>query len=148
MQLILTEEVVNLGKVGDLVNVKDGYGRNYLIPQQKAMIATKHNVARIEHEKRILAKRTEKLMALAKTQMEKLEALTIAVKKPVGEDDKLFGSVTSRDIERAIKEEGINDIDRKSIQLPDALKTLGVFKIPVKLAPGVYAKLNVWVLPE
>ena len=124
MQLILTEEVVNLGKVGDLVNVKDGYGRNYLIPQQKAMIATKHNVARIEHEKRILAKRTEKLMALAKTQLEKLEALTITVKKPVGEDDKLFGSVTSRDIDRAIKEEGINDVDRKSIQLPDALKTL------------------------
>lgn len=148
MQLILTEDVANLGKVGELVTVKDGYGRNYLIPQQKAVLATKNNVARIEHEKRILAKRIEKLQAQARAQVEKLEALTLTIRKPVGEEDKLFGSVTSRDIEKALREEGVSDIDRKAIQLPEAIKTLSVSKVPVKLAPGVYAKIMVWVLPE
>jgi large subunit ribosomal protein L9 len=148
MQLILTEDMNNLGKVGDLVTVKDGYGRNYLIPQQKAVLATKNNVARIEHEKRVLAKRLEKLQAAARTQLDKLEALTLTVRKPVGEEDKLFGSVTSRDIEKAIKEEGVTDVERKAIQLTDPFKTIGVYKVPVKLAPGVYAKVVVWVLPE
>lgn len=148
MQVILTEDVSNLGKVGDLVTVKDGYGRNYLIPQHKAVLATANNVARIEHEKRIIAKRLEKLQAAARTQVQKIEAVSATVKKPVGEEEKLFGSVTSRDVELAMKAEGISDVDRKAIQLGDAIKTLGVYKVPVKLAPGVYAQLMLWVLPE
>lgn len=148
MQVILTEDIPHLGKVGDVVVVKDGYGRNYLIPQQKAVLATRGNVARIEHEKRIIAKRLAKLQAEARTQVEKIEAITATVRKPVGEEEKLFGSVTTRDIERAIKEEGLSGIDRKAIQLTEPIKTLGVYKVPIKLAPGVYAQLMLWVLPE
>jgi large subunit ribosomal protein L9 len=148
MQIILTEDVPHLGKVGDVVNVKDGYGRNFLIPQQKAIPATANNMARVEHEKRVIAKRLEKLQAQARTQVQRIEAVSATVRKPVGEEDRLFGSVTSRDVEKAMREEGLTDIDRKAIQLPDPLKTLGVYKVPVKLAPGVYAKLMVWVLPE
>jgi large subunit ribosomal protein L9 len=148
MQVILTEDVANLGKVGDVVIVKDGYGRNFLIPQQKALPATAHNMAQIEHQKRVIAKRLEKMQAAAKTQVQKIEAITATVRKPVGEEDRLFGSVTSRDVERALREENINDVDRKAIQLPEALKSLGVYKVPIKLAPGVYAKLMLWVLPE
>lgn len=148
MQVVLKEDVANLGKVGDLVTVKDGYGRNFLIPQNKAVLATRGNVARIEHEKRLIAKNLAKLQAAARGQMEKLEAITATVRKPVGEGEKLFGSVTARDIELAIAAEGVKDLDRKAIQLAEPIKTLGVYQIQIKLAPGVYAKVPLWVLPE
>jgi large subunit ribosomal protein L9 len=148
MQVILKEDVANLGKMGEVVTVKDGYGRNFLIPQHKAALATKGNLAQIEHQKRVIAKTLSKLQAAAKGQLEKLEAITATVRKPVGEGEKLFGSVTARDIEQAVHEEGIKDLDRKTIQLAEPIKTLGVYKIQIKLAPSVYAKLSLWVLPE
>src|SRR5437870_1394307 len=98
MQIILREDVHNLGKSGDLVKVKPGYGRNYLIPQGKAMVATAGNVKQIEHEKKVISARNAKNAKDAQAVADRLAQIEVTIERAVGEEDKLFGSVTSRDI--------------------------------------------------
>ncbi len=147
MQVILKEDIHNLGKSGELVNVKPGFGRNYLIPQGKAVIATKKNVAQLEHEKKLIAARNAKLMKDAQGIADRLAQLEITVERQVGAEDKLFGSVTSRDIEEALTAKGVT-IDHRKIALDEPIKSLGVYTLDVKLAPEVTGKLKVWVVAK
>ncbi len=147
MKVILREDVPNLGEVGDIVNVKPGYGRNYLIPQGLAVIADERNVRRIEHEKRLIQRRLQKTLGEAQQRGEKLEGLVITLPRKVGEQDKLYGSVTTRDIAEAIAAEGI-EIDRRQIRLDHPIRELGVYKITVRLHPQVTPRVTVWVVAE
>ena len=147
MQIILTENVPNLGSIGDLIKVKDGYARNYLLPRKLAIVATPKSVKQFEHQKRVVAARMEKLLKSAQGLKEKLEGLSVSIARQVGEEDKLFGSVTTRDIAEALEDKGL-DIDRKKIVLDAPIKTQGVFQVPVKLHQDVFATLKVWVVPK
>jgi large subunit ribosomal protein L9 len=147
MQVILREDVPNLGQTGELVNVKNGYGRNYLIPRGLAVLATPRNRRRLEHEKRVIAQRDIKRRKDAQTIKEKIESLSLTIAKHTGEEDKLFGSVTTREIADALQEEGF-DIDRRTIQLEQPIKTLGVYTVTVKLAREITANLKIWVVAK
>jgi len=147
MQVILLENVPSLGKAGDLVNVSNGYGRNYLIPQKKALLATEKSLKAIEHQKRQVQQRTEKTKKDAEKMAQRIEKLSCTFVKTVGESGKLFGSVTSMDIENYLKENGI-EVDRKKISLEEPIKNLGVFTVPIKLHPEVTTHLKVWVVQE
>ena len=147
MQVILKEDVPNLGRSGDVVNVKPGYGRNYLIPRGLAVFATPKNVSRIEHEKRVIEKRSLKLLKDAQAVKDRLEQLSINIARPVGAGDKLYGSVGGRDIADALKEQGV-PVDHRKIQLEEPIKSLGMFTVDVKLARDVVAKLKVWVVAK
>jgi large subunit ribosomal protein L9 len=147
MQVILKEDVHNLGKSGDLVKVKPGYGRNYLIPQGKAMIATASNVKQIEHEKKIIAAKNAKLAKDAQSIADRLTTIEVQIERAVGEEDKLFGSVTSRDIESALAEKGLK-LDHKKFVLPEPIKTIGYHTIEIKLGLGVVGQLKVVVVPK
>ncbi len=147
MRVILREDVHGLGDVGDIVEVKPGYGRNYLLPQGLAVLADPKNVRRIEHEQRLIAKRLESMKAEATELSSKLEGLSVTVSRKAGEMDKLFGSVTVRDIADALGIEGV-EVDRKRIRLQEPIKTLGVYKVTVRLHPEVTPEVMVWVTAE
>lgn len=147
MQLILKEDVHNLGKSGELVTVKDGYGRNYLLPQGKAVAATRKNVAQLDHEKKLIAARNAKLLKDAQSISDRLSAIEITIQRQAGAEDKLFGSVTTRDVEEALAEKGVK-IDRRKIVLDDAIRSLGVYTLDVKLSPDVTGKIKVWVVAK
>ncbi len=147
MQIILLENIPSLGKAGDLVKVSDGYGRNYLIPQKKAILATEKSLKVIEHQKRQVQQRIEKAKKDAEKLGQRIEKLSCTFAKTVGESGKLFGSVTSMDIENYLKENGI-DVDRKKVSLEEPIKNLGVFTVPIKLHPEVTTHLKVWVVQE
>jgi len=147
MHLILLENVPSLGKAGDLVKVSDGYGRNYLIPQKKAVLATEKSLKVIEHQKRQVQQRMEKTKKDAEKMAQQIEKLSCTFTKAVGESGKVFGSVTSMDIENYLKENGM-EVDRKKISLEEPIKNLGMFTVPIKLHPEVAAHLKVWVVQE
>ena len=141
MKVILTDNIVRVGVKGDLVDVKPGYFRNFLDPQGKAVKATKENMAELEKMREELKK--EEAEALK----EKIEALTITKKVRVGEDGKLFGSVTNKDIAESLAEEGI-EIDRKRIEEVEQINGVGEFALNVRLYEGVNAELKVNVVAE
>ncbi len=147
MEIILNETIPSLGKAGDIVKVAAGYARNYLLPKGKALVADRKNVAHIERQRALIlakaAKQKEEFEALA-NQLAGLD-LTIPVK--VGEEDKLYGSVTSMDIARAIEEHGYS-VDKKKIQLEEPIKSLGEFEVPIKLSPDVTATVTVKIVAE
>ena len=146
MKVILQENVTNLGKVGDIVKVKDGYGRNYLVPNQLAVIADERNVARMEHQRRTADARAQKLLGEAKAVAEKLSQTAVTIRRQAGEENKIFGSVTNRDIAEALAAEGFA-IDKKQIVVDESIiKNLGVFNVAVKLAPEVSADVKVYVI--
>jgi len=147
MKVILLEDVPSLGKAGDLAKVSDGYGRNYLIPQKKAMVATEKSVKVVEHQKRLVQQRMDKTRKDAEKLGRQIEGLSCTFAKTVGESGKLFGSVTSMDIEDYLKENGI-EVDRKKIALDEPIKNLGMFTVPIKLHPEVTTHLKVWVVQE
>lgn len=147
MQVILLEDVPSLGKIGDLVKVSDGYGRNYLIPKKKAIFATEKNLKAMEHQKTLVQQRLGKVKKDAERLAQQIEKLSCTFTKPVGESGKLFGSVTSMEIEAFLKENRI-EVDRKKILLEEPLKNVGMFTIPIKLHPEVLAHLKVWVVQE
>ena len=147
MQIILLEDVPSLGKAGDLVKVSDGYGRNYLIPKKKGVLATEKSMKVLEHQKRQVQQRMGKLRKDIGKTAEQIETLSCTLPKPVGESGKLFGSVTSMDVEAFLKENGI-EVDRKKILLEEPIKSLGMFTVPIKLHPEVIAHLKVWVVQE
>ena len=145
MKLILTQEVSGLGAAGDIVEVKDGYGRNYLVPRGLAVSATVRNKNRLDHEKALIERKVAKERASATEVANKINVMTLQFERMVGEDEKLFGSVTSRDIAEQLKKAGV-DIDHRWIQLDQAVKALGKYETPVRLAAGVVATLKFWVV--
>ena len=147
MQVILREDVPDLGKTGDLVTIKDGFGRNFLIPRGLAVMASLRNVKRMDHEKRLIEQQNAKRHRDALSIKEKIESLSLTITKHTAEEDKLFGSVTNREIAEALKEEGL-DVDRKTILLEQPIKALGVYTVTVRLTGDLTANLKVWVVAK
>ena len=145
MQLILTQDVANLGKAGELVSVKPGYGRNYLVPNGMAVTATVSNKNRLDHEKALIERRVAKERATANDLAVRINGMTLQFERQVGEDEKLFGSVTSRDIQEQLKKANL-EIDHRWVQLEGSVKALGKYEVPVRLAAGVTATLKFWVV--
>lgn len=144
MKVLLKEDVFKLGSVGDEVEVKDGYGRNFLIPTGKALLATPKNLKQFRHQKSIVDHKVRKLKGAAQDVADQLSKLSLSIKKKVGEQGKLFGSVTSQEIAELVSAQGV-EIDRRKIQLGEPIKSLGEFKIPVKLHPQVTAEMTLTV---
>lgn len=147
MQVILLEDIPSLGKMGDMVKVSDGYGRNYLIPKKKAIFATEKNIKALQHEKALVQQRLNKMKKDAVKMAQEIENLSCTFVRNVGESGKLFGSVTTMDIEAFLKENGF-EVDRKKILLEEPIKNLGMFTVGIKLQPDVIAHLKVWVVQE
>jgi large subunit ribosomal protein L9 len=145
MQLILKQDVPNLGRGGDVVKVKPGYGRNYLLPRGLALVATAKNMSELEHHRKALAARAAKLRKDAESLVERLGQLSLTLERKSGEQNKLFGSVTPKDLEDALRSQGL-EIDRKKIQLEEPIKSLGHYTVAIKLAPELTASLKVWVV--
>ena len=147
MKVILREDIDNLGKSGDLVTVKDGFGRNYLLPRKKAVLASEQNLRQLEHEKGVITARNAKLKGAAEEQAKKIGAIKVTIKRKVGEQDKLFGSVTALDIAEAVAAQGQN-VDRRAIHLPEPIKSTGHFEVELRLHREVVAKIKVDVVAE
>jgi large subunit ribosomal protein L9 len=147
MKIILRQDHDKLGKIGDIVDVKDGYARNYLLPRKVAYLATKGSLNTLEEEKRQMALRIEKERIAAEKLAADIEKLSITLKVKVGEDEKLFGSVTSQMIADALKEKGIS-MDKRIIELDEPIKALGIYTVNVKLHSSVTGKVKVWVVQE
>ncbi|MEW6440810.1 MAG: 50S ribosomal protein L9 [bacterium] len=147
MKVILRENVDKLGRTGDIVVVADGYGRNYLLPRGLAAKASTKDVKQLEHQKRIIQYREEKQRSEAQDLAKRLDAVACTLARKVGDEDRLFGSVTTRDIEEALHREGI-PIDRKRIILEEPIKKLGAYSIAVKLHPEVTATVKITVVKE
>lgn len=145
MQIILTQDIENLGKAGELVQVKPGYGRNYLIPNGLAVSATAGNVRQLEHERTQIARRVEKERSSAQSIADRLNGMTLQFERNVGKDEKLFGSVSNRDIAEQLKKAGI-EVDHRKIELDHPVKALGKYEVPVRLGAGVVAQLKYWVV--
>lgn len=148
MEIILLEQVVNLGRLGDLVNVKEGYARNYLIPQGKAQRATKENLAEFEQKRAELEAQQAKILSDAQTKFEKIDGASIEIMQKAGVDGRLFGSVTHYDIADALNVQGY-EINKNQIQMPTGpLKQIGEALISVSLHAEVVATITVTVTPE
>jgi large subunit ribosomal protein L9 len=144
MQLILTQDVTHLGKAGELVTVKSGYGRNYLVPRGMAVTATSENRSELEHRKRQVEARVAKERATAGTLAERINGMTLQFERLVGADEKMFGSVTGRDLARQLQVAGV-EIDSHKIDLGEPVKTVGKHEVAIKLGAGVTATLKFWV---
>ena len=147
MEVILRENVEGLGKRGDIVRVKDGYARNYLIPRRLAVPMTEGNLKQIELEKKNWALKHQKEIEAAEAIKDIIEKITITVTKKAGENNQLFGSVTAQDIAEALKKEKV-DIDKKKIELPEQIKELGTFPVKIKIHPEVVVETKVYVVSE
>jgi large subunit ribosomal protein L9 len=147
MKVILREDVENLGRGGELVEVKPGYGRNYLLPRGLAVVANPKNIREIEHQKAVASAKAAKMKAGAEALAKRLSDTPLTLKRKSGEQDKLFGSVTAIDLAEALAQRGLA-IDRRSIDLGEPIKTLGDFEVPVKLHHEVVGKVKVKVEAE
>lgn len=147
MEIILLEDVAHLGNIGELVSVKPGYARNYLLPRKLAVLASTKNKAKLAHEQRVVSYRLTKAKAESHAMAKQLDGLTLTFARRVGDQDKLFGSVTSHDIADALVEKKFN-VERRRIHLAEPIKALGEFKVQVKLRADVNATLNVEVVAE
>ena len=147
MEIILQEEIVNLGQIGDVVNVRNGYARNYLLPRGFAVEANRRNVRALEHQKRLVGVKKEQVQSQAQATSEQLSAVSLIIKARSGEEGRLFGSVTNIDIEAALKEKGIS-IERRKILLDEPIKQIGEHEVAVNLGGGVRAHLKVEVTPD
>ncbi len=145
VQLILREDVSNLGEAGDLVSVKAGYARNYLIPKGVANIATKGNVKEIEHHKRVVAERVSKLRKDGISERDRLQEVVLNIEMQAGEEGKLFGSVKTANIAELLTEKGYK-IDRRKINLAQPIKELGEYKVKIQLYRDVVALIQVNVV--
>ena len=147
MKIILRQDHNKLGKIGDLVEVKDGYARNYLIPRKIGFLANAGNLRKLEEEKKQhVANQTRELQHAQKMSVE-LDKVSVTLKVKVGEDEKLFGSVTSQMITEALVEKGIT-IDKRIIELDEPIKALGIYTVNIKLHSEVTGKVKVWVVRE
>ncbi|HTB23546.1 MAG TPA: 50S ribosomal protein L9 [bacterium] len=147
MKVILIEDIKTLGAAGAQVDVADGYARNYLIPRRMALGATPANARVFENEKKALAKKRDKEIALAQEFAAKLGALSLSIVRLAGEDDKLFGSVTNGDIAEALAKEG-HTVDKRHIVLVEPLKALGIHEVQIHLGHEVRTTVKVWVVKQ
>ncbi len=147
MKLILREDVPDLGAAGQTVEVKNGFGRNYLLPRNLAIPATKANLKAIGEIQKQAELRMKKLRKGAEIIKEKIENLSLSFEVKVGEDDKLFGSVTNADLAQRLKTEGVI-VDKRSIELEAPIKVLGVYTAPIKIEKEVIANLKFWVIKQ
>ena len=147
MKVILTESVESIGQIGDVVNVAPGYARNFLFPKKLAMEATGRNVRELEHKKRLLAQKREKQRQEMLSHAEKLNAVTLTLRRKVSEEDKLYGSVSAGDIAKALEQLGF-ETERKNIVLETPIKQLGEFNVSVRVDPQVSANIRVVIEKE
>ncbi|PAU93194.1 50S ribosomal protein L9 [Aliifodinibius salipaludis] len=147
MKLILREDVDKLGESGDIVEVRAGYGRNYLIPQGKAMMATDGALKQVERMKEQAERRAELTVERAQDMAERLETTSVTIPVEVGEDERIHGSVTTQDIADALAERDI-EIDKRKITLDQEIKTLGEYTATISLISEIKAQIKVWVVKE
>ena len=147
MQVILRDRLENLGNAGDVVEVKPGYARNYLIPKGLAYEATKANVRRLEAERAAQGRRDAETLTEARQRAASIEGVSLTFTARAGQEGKLFGSITSADIAEKLAEQGVT-IDRRQIELDEPIKALGVHSVPVRLHPQVQPEVKVWVIAE
>ena len=147
MKVILKDDVKNVGNMGDIVKVTDGYARNYLVPRGLAVEASSKNVKSVEHEKRIIQEKAKKIRNSAEDLSDRISKVTLVVKANAGEEGKLFGSVTTMDIAEALKNEGF-DIDKKKISLDEPIKRIGEHTVNVKIHPEITTNVTVQVVQE
>jgi len=145
MKIILTNNLENLGSAGDVVEVADGYGRNYLIPRKLAVRATKGNLTQVEQIKKALANREEKRKKNLTSLAENLDGISLDIPVQVGEDDRVFGGVTPQMITDALRAKGFN-IERKAVQLDEPIRQLGVYNIEIKLHTDIRPQIRIWVV--
>ena len=147
MQVILQQDVEGLGTTGDIVRVANGFARNHLLPRGLAMRADLENVRQLEHLKRVTAEKRAVALAAAEALAAQINETAVSIRRDAGEGDKLFGSVTNRDIAAALAEEGI-ELDKKAIQIAEPIREIGAFTLPIRVAAGVEAELKVFVIRE
>jgi len=147
MKILLRQDFETLGEAGDVVRVKNGYARNFLIPKGIALAATPANTKRFENEKKQMNWRKEQEKRKSEELAKVLENVSCTITVQVGEEDKLFGSVTSQNIAESLEAQG-HAIDKRKIVLEEPIKSLGIYSVPIKLHPEVEAKVKVWVVKE
>lgn len=147
VKVILQEDVDNLGQVGEIVSVRPGFARNFLLPRKKALIASMASIRQLEHQKRLTEKRKSQLQAESMELAKKMADVQVTISAKVGEQDKLFGSITSKDIAAELVKQGFS-ITHRSVKMDEAIKTVGTHKVDVRLQAGVMAQVKVWVVPE
>ncbi|HEX2091599.1 MAG TPA: 50S ribosomal protein L9 [Longimicrobiaceae bacterium] len=147
MQVILRERLENLGNAGEIVDVKPGYARNYLIPQGLAYEATTANVRQIERERAQHEQAEAATLVAARERAAKLEGVSLTFHARAGQEGKLFGSITSSDIADRLAEQGF-EVDRRAVELDEPIKALGVFTVPIRLHSQVHPEIKVWVIQE
>ncbi len=147
MKVILRKNFNQLGQVGDLVDVKDGYALNFLVPRQIAYPATAGNLRALEEEKKQIAKKESKNLAVANEFSTELEKVSVTIPVTVGEDDKIFGSVTSKMIGDALQEKGF-EVDHRKIEIEEPIKSLGIYSVKIKIHADVTATVKTWVVRE
>ena len=147
MKVILKEDVKNLGKMGDIITVAEGHARNFLLPKKLAVEALTENIKALEHQKKTIQEKAKKVKNVSQDLANRISSLTLSIKAKAGEEDKIFGSITSMDIAAALKNEGI-DIDKKKISLEEPIKRLGSYAVSIKIHTEITAQLNISVVPE
>ncbi|HLA01008.1 MAG TPA: 50S ribosomal protein L9 [Thermodesulfovibrionales bacterium] len=147
MKIILKEDIKKLGKMGQIVDVADGYARNYLVPKGFAVEASTKNIRSLEHEKKIIQEKARKHKDSAQDLASRISAMTLTIKAKAGEEEKLFGSVTTMDIAEALLTQGV-EIEKKKIVLEEPIKRLGSYSVQIKLHPDVSVPLTVQVIQE
>ena len=147
MNVVLKEDIPKLGKMGDVVRVKDGYARNYLMPRGLVLVANTKNMKSLDHEKRVIAGRRERVVKEAQSLSDKIAALSLTITAKSGEEGKLFGSVTNIHIEKALAQKGFK-VERRKIDLTQPIKAIVVYEVPVRLASDVVANVKISVVAE
>ena len=147
MEVILKEDIATLGKIGEVVRVRDGFARNYLLPRGLVLEANKKNLRVFEHQKKVVGDQKQKIMKDAHAVGDQLTGVSLTVAMRAGEEGRLFGSVTNMQIEKALKAKGLN-VDRRKIHLDEPIKTLGDYEIPIRLSAEVTVMLKLSVVPE
>ena len=146
MEVILQEDVNHLGHIGETVKVRDGYARNYLFPRGLAVLANKRNLGELEHQKRVVEEKRQRVAASAQEVADKMGKVVLEFKARAGDGGKLFGSITNQDVEKELRDQGF-DVDRRRIKIDDPIKTVGDHKVTVTLAAGVPCEIGVVVVP-
>ena len=147
MEVILKEDIATLGKIGEVVRVRDGYARNYLLPRGMVLVANKKNLKTFEHQKKIVADQKQKITRHAQVVGDQLAGVSLVIPMKVGEEGKLFGSVTTIQIEKALKAKGLN-VDRRKIHLEAPIKSVGDYEVPIRLSADLTVSMKVSVVPE
>ena len=147
MKVILREDIPNLGKSGEVVSVKDGFGRNYLLPRQLAVLASEKNVRQLEHERAVITDQQAKQRAGAEALAKQVGNVQVRIPRKVGEQDKLYGSVTALDIAEALAAQG-QKVDRRALHLAEPIKALGTYEVELRLHRDVTAKVKVEVVAQ